>query len=62
MSMALPTAPREPQRYIVDRILTKKLRRVLGTRRKQWHTRWQGYDSSEDPFVPMAQLREDVSE
>ncbi|EUC41288.1 hypothetical protein COCMIDRAFT_8969 [Bipolaris oryzae ATCC 44560] len=29
---ALPTAPGEAQRYIVDRILTKELRRKLGTK------------------------------
>ena len=60
----LPSAPGEPQRYIIDRILTKELRRKPGTRYKQWQykVRWQGYDASEDSFVPEAQLRQDVPE
>ena len=52
------------EKYIVDRIIRKELRKSPGVKDKQWHykIRWKGYSAKDDTWVREEQLKEDVPE
>ena len=49
-------------RYIIDRILQKQLRKVAGKKDKIVHykIRWQGYSAKDDQWIPREELMEQI--